>query len=292
MSLYESGRSSGKVSLEALCNGELSPSLTGDADMSIIIDSIIRGGWPATQELPLSEAALLPGEYINAIVEDEVHRIDGIQRDTRKVMLLLRSLARNESTTASNKLLKSDIREVDDEDIDVNTVASYLDIFKRLFLIENQEPFSSNIRSSSRIKQAEKRHFSDPSLAAALLRVTPDKLLGDLNTLGFLFESLCERDLRIYAESFGAKLYHYQDYSGREIDAVIELRDGDWCAFEIKLGANKIDEAAENLNYLRKRIENAGGKPPKICCVVSGLVTAAYQRPDGVYVVPILALRN
>lgn len=292
MSLYESGRSSGQVSLEALCNGELSPALTGEPDLNTIIDSVIRGGWPATQDLPLSEAALLPGEYINAIVEDEIHRIDGIQRDTRKVMLLLRSLARNESTTASNRVLKEDIKATDDGDLDINTVATYLDIFSRLFLIENQEPFSSNIRSSVRIKQAEKRHFTDPSLASALLRATPDKLLHDLNTLGFLFEALCERDLRIYAESFGAKLYHYQDYSGREIDAVIELRDGDWCAFEIKLGANRIDEAAENLNYLNNRISEAGGKPPKICCVVSGLATAAYQRPDGVFVVPILALKN
>ncbi|MCD8106349.1 MAG: DUF4143 domain-containing protein [Oscillospiraceae bacterium] len=292
MSLYESGRSSGMVSLEALCSGELTPTLTGDVDFNVIVDSVVRGGWPATQDLPLKDAALLPGEYINAIVDDEVHRIDGIQRDTRKVMLLLRSLARNESTTVSNRVLKDDVKATDDEDIDVNTVATYLDIFSRLFLIENQEPFSSNIRSSVRIKQAEKRHFCDPSLACALLRATPDRLLHDLNTLGFLFESLCERDLRIYAESFGARLYHYQDYSGREIDAVIELNDGDWCAFEIKLGANKIDEAANNLNYLKARIKNDGGNPPKICCVISGLATAAYQRPDGVFVVPILALRN
>ncbi|MCD8006868.1 MAG: DUF4143 domain-containing protein [Oscillospiraceae bacterium] len=292
MSLYESGRSSGAISLEALCRGELTPAVTGEVDFNLIVDSIVRGGWPATQDLPLSEAALLPSEYINAIVEDEIHRIDGVQRDTRKVMLLLRSLARNESTTVSNRVLKDDIKEIDDGDVDINTVAIYLDIFNRLFLTENQEPFSSNIRSSVRIKQAEKRHFCDPSLACALLRATPDRLKGDLNTLGFLFEALCERDLRIYAESFGGKLYHYQDYSGREIDAVIELYDGDWCAFEIKLGANKIDEAAQNLNSLRKRISDAGGKPPKICCVVSGLTTAAYQRPDGVFVVPILALRD
>ncbi len=292
MSLYESGRSSGKVSLKALCNGELTPVLTGEVDFNLIIDSVVRGGWPATQDLPLSDAALLPGEYINAIVNDDIHRIDGIQRDTRKVMLLLRSLARNESTTVSNKVLKDDVRTIDDENIDINTVATYLDIFNRLFLIENQEPFSSNIRSSVRIKQAEKRHFCDPSLACALLRATPDRLLHDLNTLGFLFEALCERDLRIYAESFGAKLYHYQDYSGKEIDAVVELNDGDWCAFEIKLGANKIDEAANNLSLISAKIANSGGKPPKMCCVISGLATAAYQRPDGVYVVPILALRN
>ena len=181
---------------------------------------------------------------------------------------------------------------VDDEDIDIGTITIYLDIFNRLFLTENQEPFSSNIRSSVRVKQAEKRHFTDPSLACALLRATPEKLIGDLNTLGFLFEALCERDLRIYAESFGAKLYHYQDYANREIDAVIELENGDWCAFEIKLGANKIDEAAENLKKLRDKITADGGKPPKICCVICGLTNTAYQREDGVYVVPLTALKN
>ena len=138
----------------------------------------------------------------------------------------------------------------------------------------------------------EKRHFSDPSLAAALLRATPEMLLGDLNTLGFLFEALCERDLKIYAESFGASLYHYQDYAGREIDAVIELENGEWCAFEIKLGANKIDGAAENLISVSKSIRESGGKPPQICCVLCGLSNAAYQRPDGVFVVPITALKN
>ncbi len=292
MTLYETGRSSGQVSLKDLCGGSLSPVFTGEVDLKVIMDSIIRGGWPGNQSLPLKGAALLPVEYMNAIVEDEVHRIDGIQRDKRKVLLLLRSLARNEATTASNRLLKNDVKGVDDEDIDINTIAAYLDIFDRLFLTDNQEPFSSNIRSSVRVKQAQKRHFADPSLACALLGATSEKLMGDLNTLGFLFEALCEHDLRIYAESFGAKLYHYQDYAGREIDAVIELDNGDWCAFEIKLGANKIGEGAESLNRIRKKIKEDGGRPPKICCVICGLSNAAYQREDSVFVVPITALKN
>ncbi|MCD8371106.1 MAG: DUF4143 domain-containing protein [Clostridiales bacterium] len=292
MSLYETGLSSGQVSLNDLCAGNLTPAFTGEVDLNILIESMIRGGWPGNQDLPLKDAALLPIEYINAVVEDEVHRIDGIQRDKHKIMLLLRSLARNETTTVSNKLLKNDVKGIDDEDIDINTIATYLDIFKRLFLIENQEPFSSNIRSSVRVKREEKRHFTDPSLACALLRATPEKLIGDLNTLGFLFEALCERDLRIYAESFGAKLYHYQDYANREIDAVIELENGEWCAFEIKLGANKIDEGAENLKKIQAKITADGGKPPKICCVICGLSNAAYQREDGVYVVPLTALKN
>ncbi len=292
MSLFESGRSSGKISLQELCNDMLTPDMTGEVELSMIIDCIIRGGWPGNQELPIKEASLLPLEYVNAIVDDEVHRIDGIERDRRKVLLLLRSLARNESTTVTNRTLKNDIKETDDEDIDINTVATYLDIFNRLFLTENQEPFASNIRSATRLKQAEKRHFTDPSLACALLRATPERLIGDLNTLGFLFESLCEHDLRIYAESFGAKIYHYQDYDGNEIDSIIELDDGEWCAFEIKLGANKIDEGADNLVKIRDKIISNNGKAPKICCVICGLSNAAYKRPDGVYVVPITALKN
>ena len=220
-------------------------------------------------------------------------RIDGVKRNKDKMKLLLRSLARNETTTATNLSLAKDVRENDDSEIDKGTIADYLDIFKRLFIIDNQKPFSTNIRSSVRVKQSEKRHFCDPSLACALLNASPEMLINDLQTLGFLFEALCERDLKIYAESFGASLYHYQDYDNKEIDAVIELKNGEWCAFEIKLGANQIDDAAKNLLEIDKKIRNdPKGKPPKILCVICGLSNAAYKRPDGVYVVPITALKN
>lgn len=293
MSLYESGDSSGQVSLQALCHGELLPAMTGEVALRKLIDLIVRGGWPGSLGLPVRQAALLPMEYLNAVVDDDVYRMDGIKRDTTKMHLLLRSLARNESTTVTNKTLRNDIKAIDDEDIDANTVASYLDIFKRLFLTDNQPPFAEKVRSSIRVKQAEKRHFADPSLACALLKTTPEELLNDLETLGFLFEALCERDLRIYAESFGANLYHYQDYAGREIDAVIALNDGNWCAFEIKLGANQIDAAADNLIKIRDEIAlDPKGKPPRILCVLCGLTNAAYRRPDGVFVVPITALKD
>lgn len=293
MSLYESGDSSGKVSLEKLCHGELAPAMTGDVDLKKLIELILRGGWPGSLGLPLEQAMLLPAEYLNAVIDDDVYRVDGVKRDTQKMRLLLRSLARNESTTVTNKTLMKDIKAVDDEDIDSNTVAAYLDIFKRLFITDNQPPFPVGIRLSVRVKQAEKRHFSDPSLACALLKATPARLLGDLETLGFLFEALCERDLRIYAESFGANLYHYQDYKRQEIDAVIELPDGQWCAFEIKLGANQIDAAAANLLEIKNQItDDAKGKPPAVLCVLCGMANAAYQRPDGVFVVPITALKN
>lgn len=293
MSLYESGDSSGQVSLEALCNGQLTPAMTGEVDLKNLINLIIRGGWPGSLGLPLKQAALLPQQYLQAVIDDDVYRIDEVKRNTQKMRLLLMSLARNESTTATNALLKADIKEKDSQDIDANTVTAYLDIFKRLFLTDNQPPFASNVRSSVRVRQAEKRHFADPSLACALLKLTPEALLNDLETLGFMFEALCERDLRIYAESFGANLYHYQDYKNREIDAVIELPDGNWCAFEIKLGANQIDQAAANLKQIQREFEeDKKAVPPSLLCVLCGLSNAAYQRPDGVFVVPITALKN
>ena len=291
MSLYESGDSSGKVSLEELCSGKLSPTFTGEVDLRTLARLIIRGGWPGNLNTADSEIALLPREYLNVVVDDDVNRIDGIKRDGRKIRLLLRSLARNESTTATNRTLKNDVKEIDDDDIDIETVAAYLDVFSRLFLTDNQPPYSEKLRSSIRVKQAEKRHFCDPSLACALLNATPEKLIGDLETFGFLFEALCERDLKIYAESFGARLYHYQDYSGAEMDAVVETPDGAWRGIEIKLGANKIDEAAKNLLHIRDEIEKSGGKLPVMLCVVCGLSNAAYRRPDGVFFVPITALR-
>ena len=289
MSLYESGSSTGDISLKDICNDNIKEKLTGEVDLKKIIDLIIRGGFPSNIDTPLENASLMPTEYLNAIIDDDAFRIDGIKRDTTKMKLLLRSLARNESTTVTNKTLKNDIKEKDNEDIDVDTVASYLDIFERLFIIDNQKPFFPKMRSSVKVKQAEKRHFVDPSLVCSLLKGTKDKLLNDLNTLGFLFESLCERDLKIYAESFNANLYHYQDYNNKEIDAVIELEDGQWCAFEIKLGANQIDEAANNLLKIKEQFKENG---PKVLCVICGLSNAIYKRPDGVIVVPITSLKN
>ena len=292
MSLYESGESSGAVSLEDLCNGKLTPALTGEVDLRDLANYTVRGGWPGNLNVAQEDASLLPQSYLDAILDDDSQRIDDKKYDVAKMRLLLHSLARNESTTATKKKLLNDIREFDDETIDADTVTTYLDVFDRLFLLDNQPPFSANIRSSVRVKQAEKRHFCDPALACALLKATPDRLIGDLETFGFLFEALVERDLKIYAESFGANLFHYQDYNNKEIDAVIELEDGRWCAFEIKLGANQIDKAATELVALRNSIEQEGGIAPSVLCVICGLSNAAYVRPDGVFVVPITALKN
>lgn len=293
MSLFESGASAGVISLQDICEGKKISAMTGDVDIRFIIEQIIKGGWPANISLPAEKAALLSYEYLDAVIKNDAFKVDGVKRNVHKMRLLLRSLARNESTTVTNKKIRNDIKDIDDEDIDVETVASYLDIFNRMFLLDNQPPYSSKVRSSVRVKQAEKRHFADPSLACAALKLTPDMLLNDLETLGFMFEALCERDLRIYAESFDASLYHYQDYNNKEIDAVIEMPNGTWAAFEIKLGANQIDDAAKSLISIKETIEaEDGGIPPKVLCVICGLSNAAYQRPDGVYVVPITALRN
>ncbi len=291
MTLFESGESSGSVSLSALCNGDFSPKMNGEVSLMVLADMIVRGGWPGNLNVPNSHAGIIAHEYIKAFLENDVYRLDETRRDTRKMHLLLRSLARNESTTASVQVLKKDISGVDGEAINDETITIYLDVLRRLFLIDNQLPFSPATRSSIRIKQAEKRHLADPSLACALLNLTPNGLVNDLETFGFLFEALCVRDLRVYANAFGAELYHYQDYKNHEIDAVIELPDKRWCGIEIKLGANQIDAAAENLLKINAAIRDANGQPASYLMVVCGLSNAAYQRPDGVYVLPITMLK-
>lgn len=292
MSLYETGDSTGDISLKDICEGKFIDKATGKVELRNLARLIIRGGFPGNINYSASDAKEIVNEYINLIINDDLYRLDGISRDKHKVKLLLKSLARNESTTVTNSTLKNDIKEIDNEDIDVDTLSSYLDAFDRLFLLDNDEPFSTNIRSSVRVKQAEKRHFADPSMACALLNITEDKLINDLETFGFLFESLVIHDLKVYADSFNAKCYHYQDYQNKEIDQVIELEDGSWCAFEIKLGANQIYNAAKNLINIRDSILKDNGKAPSTLCVICGLTTAAYKRPDGVFVVPITALKN
>lgn len=293
MSLFESGDSTGIVSLKDIVNGLPVMKMTGEVELKKIIEYIVRGGWPGSIDLSIEDASLIPKEYVDAILNDDIYRVDNIKRDLNKMHLLLRSLARNESTCATNKTLKNDIKAMDDEDININTIADYLNIFDRLFLTNNIKPFSLNVRSSMRLKQAEKRHLCDPSLACALLNLTPSMLMNDLETLGLLFESLCLRDLKIYAEAMDAHLYHYQDYQNKEIDAVIETNEGKWCAIEIKLGANQIEQAAKNLNNIYKKLEKEeNANLPSMMCIICGLSNAAYQREDGIYVIPITALKD
>ena len=293
MSLFESGDSTGAISLQDLCNGNLHDQMVEEASLSQLAYLIVRGGWPANIGSDIHTAHLMPKSYMTSVISTDLNKLDdGVEYNAHKAELLLRSLARNECTCASDLSLLNDIGETENESLGRNTVTKYLESLNRLFLFNNQKPFSPSFRSSLRVKQMEKRHFSDPAMACALLNLTSTKLLQDLNTFGFLFESLVERDLDIYSQSFGGKLFHYQDYKNNEMDAVIELEDGEWCAFEIKLGAKRIEEGAKNLIKVSSEIAKSGGKPPKIQCVICGLSNAAYRRADGVYVVPITALKN
>lgn len=290
MSLFESLDSSGKVSLKSLFDDTFEPESVEEIDLQALIKLAIRGGFPGSLNLDYEQYSLIPKEYISSIIHHDIYRLEGINRDARKMNMLLRSLARNESTTSSIATLRRDIQEYENDDIDPDTISTYLSLFERLFLIDNQPPFSFNIRSSLRMKQAEKRHLTDPSLAIALLEVGFNDLLNDLKTFGFIFEAMCERDLRIYSESIGGKLYHYQDYKNREIDAIIRLQDGRWGALEIKLGMDRVDEASKKLVDLKNSLAKEGAKEPAILAVICGIGRFAYQRPDGVYIVPITSL--
>ena len=235
MSLFETGDSTGQASLTDMIRGTFKPFLIEQVGIEKIAYLISRGGWPGNIGVKRDNAHLLAGSYIKNTINEDVAKIsenDGADYKPSIVLKLLKSLARNESTTASNNKIMSGIVEFDNETMSKASYNKYISVIDRMFLTDNTLPFSTNIRSSLRIKQQEKRHLSDPSLSASLLGLTAKKMLSDLNTMGFLFESLVEHDLEIYADAIGGKPYHYQDYEGGEIDAIIELDNGEWCAFE------------------------------------------------------------
>ena len=293
MSLYESGDSTGDISLKELCNNKFETRIYEDVNLKHLAYLIVRGGWPGNIEVNQDDCGELALGYMENVIKTDLQQLDNdIEYNEHKAKLILKSLARNESTTASNQSILKDIIENDDSSISKNTLIKYLNAFERMFLFNNLEPFSSNFRSSLRVKQMEKRHFSDPAMACAMLRLTPKKLMSDLNTFGFMFEALVERDLSIYAQVMNAKLFHYQDYKNNEIDAVIELDDGNWCAIEIKLGLNKAEEGAKNLVNVCNNIVNNGGKAPIMKCVIYGVGNMAYKNTDGVYIIPITALKD
>lgn len=292
MSLFESGDSTGAVSLKSLFDGVWPEVATGEVDLKHLIDLVVRGGWPGALGLSAEQASAIASSYLEAILNDDIRKVDGIKRDANKMKLLLHSLARNESTLASKKSLSDDITERGG-DISAPTLDDYMAVLERLHLIANQPPFALNLRSSARVGKAVKRHLVDPSLSVAALGATSQTLFSDLHTFGFLFEALCERDLAIYAASAGGQLYHYHDGSNREIDAVVELPDGRWGAFEIKLGANQVEEAARHLKTVSAAIAEEADRPgPAVIGVICGMANAAYRRSDGVTVIPITALKD
>ena len=289
MSLYESGDSSGEVSLGAVCRGEPIGVVALECpSVERLTSLVVRGGWPGALGLSDEQAILIPREYVENVIGIDIHRIDGIERDSGKVRKCLRSLARNESTSATTSTIRNDIAEVDDSSFSINTVSGYLDAFKRLFLTHDTESFSTFLCSPVRIKQQAKRRFCDPSIPAALLGATPGMLMRDLRTFGLLFESLAVRDLEIYGEALGAKLYHYQDYDNDEFDAVLQFPDSTWCAFEVKYNPDDIEAAARQLVKTSKKFVH---NPPKALAVIVGKHGIAHRREDGVYVLPLTSLK-
>lgn len=293
MSLYESGDSTGIISLKDLCEKKFQSMIVKGTNLEKLAYLISRGGWPGNIGVSIEDCNEIAIGYMENVIKTDLNKLgEDIDYNEHKTKLILKSLARNESTTVSNQSILNDIIENDNESISKNTLVKYLAALSRMFLLKNQDPFSVNIKSSLRIKQMEKRHFADPAIACAMLNLTPQKMLRDLNTMGFLFETLVERDLSIYAKAMNAKLFHYQDYKGNEIDAVIELNDGSWCAFEIKLGINKAEEASKNLCKVSGDIVKNGGNAPLIKCVIYGVGNKIYQNEDGVYIIPITSLKN
>ncbi len=288
MSLYESGDSDGKISLLGLFKGEFAASRGNHCSIKDISWLIVRGGWPGLLDSDERSVSIVLKDYIDKVCEVDAQKLDGKKRDVQNLKRAFRSLARNESTLAAKKKIATDIAEFEGEKVDEETVAEYMSVFNRLHLIEDQTAFSPRYRSHVRVGKNPKRHLADPSLAVAAMGMGTEALVSDPNTMGFLFESLCERDLRIYSEHIGADLYHYRDHTDREIDAVVELKGSGWGAFEIKIGQGAEEDAAKSLNRIRSFMEkDESAEPPKFMCIITGTGGMAYQRDDGIYVVPI-----
>lgn len=290
MSLFESGDSTGNVSIQDMLTNNFKNKLNQKVTLENLANLIIRGGWPSNIKTPEDKIGIIPKSYIEAIIEKDIH--DDKKRDKNKMIMLLKSLSRNESTLASKNTLLKDIELYANEKELIEsrlTIDDYLNVLNRLHIIENQNAYSTNYRSPERIGKSVKRHFTDPSLACACLDLTKDKLINDLKTFGFMFEALVERDLRIYIEYLGGKLYHFRDnISGLEVDSILEFNDGEYAAIEIKLGYNDVKEAKTNLlNFY-----NNMTKKPKFMCVIVGFTDIIAQDSEtGIYILPITALK-
>lgn len=285
MTLFEQGISSGKVSLAGLFEGE-GYSGASRLDLAAIAEIVVRGGWPAAIGMKTEDAALISKEYLNAVVEEDVHEVDGVERDRDKIRKLISSLARNEATLATSKTIMKDMAD-QDESITYPTLKEYLDVLRRMFFVDDIRPWDPALRSPVKIRAAAKHHLADPSLAAAALGASPEALMHDPKTLGFLFESLVTHDVLVYAEAIGAKVRHYRDETGLEVDLVVAKPDGDWIAMEVKLGMDQVEKAAKSLIAARKKLVAKGERPPRALVVVVGSGGVAHMREDGVQVAPI-----
>lgn len=289
MSLYESKESTGSVSLKALFEGEQEIAAVSSMDIPQLAFSICRGGWPGAVTLPAG-SEMLAREYTDMLVEADIRNLDGIERNPHRVRQVLRSLARNISTLTTANTILADVR-ANDITINERTLDNYLNAMRRLFVVEDVPAWSPSVRSKTTIRTSVKRQLADPSIATAVMRVDTAGLLHDLNTFGFLFESLCTRDLRVYAQSNDGEIFHYRDKDQLEIDLIISLNDGRWAAIEVKLGEHQADEAAANLIQLKNKVDTSRIGEPSFLMVLTG-GKFSYQRKDGVMVVPLACLKD
>ncbi|MCL2208538.1 MAG: DUF4143 domain-containing protein [Treponema sp.] len=291
MSLFESGESTGQIHLTDLFNGE--SGMSGESRLSVeqIAFVLTRGGWPeAVIEKKQKYALQMVYHYLDAVANQDISNIDGVERNPDRVYSLLRSMSRNISTQAATSTLMKDLL-ANDESLSNKTIDDYISALKKLYVVEDMPAWSPHLRSKRAIRTTAKRHFTDPSIAAASLRADSNKLIKDFNTFGFLFESMCIRDLRIYSDSIDGKVYHYRDQLGNEIDAIIQLKDERWGAVEIKMGAGEIQKAAENLIKFCNNINTAKMQKPSFLMVLTA-TEFAFQMDNGVWVVPLACLRN
>ena len=293
MTLFESGESNGTVSLGALFAAPdklLEKNLLKLQDIAFLI---CRGGWPMAVGLPEEAALEQAFDYYDAVTKEDVTRVDGMKRASDRVQRLMRAYARHQGTQASVATLREDLKSNDVTTISDDTIASYLDALRKIFVVEDMPAWNPNLRSKTAIRTADTRYFVDPSIATAALGLGPADLMGDLNTMGFFFEALCVRDLRVFAEALGGKVYHYRDKSGLECDAVVHLRNGQYGLVEIKLGGKSlINDGVETLHALVGQIDTARMKAPAFRMVLTATGEYAYRRPeDGVYVVPLGCLK-
>lgn len=293
MTLYESGESNGSISLLELFNN--STKLNGISELTLkdVAYLCCRGGWPRSIFMDKETALEQAYDYYNAVVNSDISRVDNINRDPERAKNLMRSYARNIGSQVSNVTIKDDMINNDLFSLDVDTVLSYINALKKLFVIEESPAWNPNLRSKTAIRTSKTRYFVDPSIAVAALGIGPNDLINDLNTFGLIFESLCIRDLRVYAESINGSVYHYRDASGLECDAVVHLRSGVYGLIEIKLGGdNLINEGVENLIKMKNKIDTEKMNNPAFLMVLTATGKYAYQREDGVYIVPIGCLKG
>lgn len=288
MSLWESRHSSGEISLALLMAGEPARASDGDMDVPRLVDRIVAGGWPAQVNAAVPVAARAARDYLRQIREVDISRVGTTRRDPARVGRVLGSLARNVATEAPVSRIAVDAGGGDGP-LGRGTVADYLAVLERLMVVEDQPAWAPHMRSRAPLRMSPKRHFVDPSLAAAALGAGPEQLLADLNWTGFLFESLVVRDLRIYSQPIDGEVLHFRDSKGMEVDVVVQLPDGRWGAFEVKLGTGKVDEAAASLLRFADRVDTSKAGDPAVLAVITG-TGLGYRRPDGVDVVPIATL--